>query len=60
MQQEKMKMDKKLKDKFFEEVAKVAEIEELKKKEVKTKADEAVIGFFDKIYEAAETTTEEK
>ena len=53
-------MDKKLKDKFFEEVAKVAEIEELKKKEVKTKTDEAVIGFFDRIYEAAATTEVKK
>jgi hypothetical protein len=46
------------KDTFFTEAAKVAEIEELKKKEDKTESDKAVIGFFDKIYEAAETTEE--
>jgi hypothetical protein len=41
------------KEEFFEEAAKVAEIEELKKKDNKTEGDNAVIAFFDKIYETA-------
>ena len=38
-----------MKDKWY----RLDEIEELKKKEVKTKGDEAKVAFFDKIYEAA-------
>jgi hypothetical protein len=36
----------------------IAEIEDLKTKEIKTKADEARIAFFDRIYEADEADTE--
>ena len=35
-------------------------LKELKKKEVKTKGDEAKVAFFDKIYEEAEKAEETK
>jgi hypothetical protein len=46
------------KEKFFKTVYEVEEVEKLKEKTEKTEGDKAVIAFFDKIYEAAETTEE--